>query len=197
MSFFRRKNKKNKVKSFEGDSHKSLVKKIPNYKGYNDVDDRLDTDKAIRNFLYQQLLEVIDLWTASSSMLMQQQITEGWRNSNLLTSILDKIKKLLIADNIDIYRHSTFFETTDVSEWIDVSIIYTLESEMVFLLDTIKNEIVVINEKLSTPSRLPSKKELTKEVLNLIEKLVSDVNEIYVMISDRAELLASFEIVLF
>ncbi len=197
VSFFRRGKKKDKVKSYESDTHKSLVKKIPGYRSYEDVNERLETDKAIRNYLYQQLLEVMDLWTNASSLLLQQQVTEAWRTGNVIKNTLEKISKLLTADNFDIYRHSTFFETTEVSEWIDVPVLYTLESEMVLILDSMKEEIMEIIDLLNTPNRLPSKKETTKKALEEIEKLLTNCNELYVMISDRAELLASFEIVLF
>ena len=197
VSFFRRGKKKDKVKSYESDTHKSLVKKIPGYRSYEDVNERLETDKAIRNYLYQQLLEVMDLWTNASSLLLQQQVTEAWRTGNMIKNTLEKISKLLTADNFDIYRHSTFFETTEVSEWIDVPVLYTLESEMVLILDSMKEEIMEIIDFLNTPNRLPSKKEATKKALEEIERLLTNCNELYVMISDRAELLASFEIVLF
>ena len=183
---------------FEKNLHKPLVKLIPEYRAYGKVEDRLDTDKSIRNFLYSKMLELADHFTNTTTLLLQRQILELWRYSNDIKSWIGKINKFLTAKNNDIYRHTTFFITPDVSEWIDIPVIYKLETDIILLTDSLNSNIEKLNLDLDG---VISGEEAPDSVMSKLSKSIAsiyqDVKKLHKLISDRAELISSFEIVAF
>lgn len=193
VSIFRRR-KKSDVKSFESENHQALMSLIKGYKSYSNVKVRQETDKALRNHLYEKVISLQHKFTETNTFLMEKQYVRTWKAVNDIKTSFDDIKKILLAKNTDVYRHSTFFETPDVSEWIDVPVIYIIETEMILtiedtdrLLDQIKN-LISGNTNIEVADVIPSVEKLILE----IAKAVSDL---YGMIWERAELIASFEIV--
>jgi hypothetical protein len=98
--------------------------------------------------------------------------------------MLNELRNLLTSD---VYRHSTFFETPDVSDNLDLSVIYLLESETILSIQSTKDEMVSVLNKLEALELF----EIEKDIFQIKQH----IEEIKIIISDRAELIASFEIV--
>lgn len=175
-----------KEKNLDTDNEtlKSLRKTVEGYVGYNDVRNRKQTDEAIRKFFYERVLELINEYSKVQNQLMQSQMLSTWHASNEILSMLNELRTLLTTD---VYRHSTFFETPDVSDSLELTVIYVLESETILEIRDIKDDTTKIYNKLIDIDLLDIEKEVFR-VKNQIE-------EVKATISDRAELIASFELV--
>lgn len=190
MFFNKRKSKKTDYELLgDSETHKSLINTISGYKSYEDVKKRYETDQAIRKFLYNKVINLTDTFSKINTYLMQNQMLATWKAANDIKNKLDELQVKLLAPNADIYRHSTFFDTPDVSEWLDIPVIYVIESEMIVLTADLKKEMEMTLSELSNRN--------LDEIANLVGKIRADVSELYTMIMDRAELFASFEIVKF
>jgi hypothetical protein len=179
---FRKKQKK--FTGGESETLKSLRNTIKDYAGYDDVRDRATTDKALRNYLYDLMLDLINSYSTVQNQLMQGQLLSTWSASNQILTKLNDLRTLLTSD---VYRHSTFFETPDVSENIEISVLYLLESETILEIRSTKEDITKVSEKLTALDLFDIEKD--------IFSIKSNIEEISTTISDRAELIASFEIV--
>ncbi|MHA2090470.1 MAG: hypothetical protein ACW98K_06385 [Candidatus Kariarchaeaceae archaeon] len=174
-----------KLPSFtDNETLKALRKTIDSYIGYDDVNDRAQSDKSLRNLLYGYVLDLIDTYSLVQNQLMQGQLLSTWSASNAILAMLNDLRNLLTSD---VYRHSTFFETPDVSDNLDLSVIYLLESETILSIQSTKDEMVSVLNKLEALELF----EIEKDIFQIKQH----IEEIKIIISDRAELIASFEIV--
>ncbi|MHA2027883.1 MAG: hypothetical protein ACW99A_12165 [Candidatus Kariarchaeaceae archaeon] len=178
------KRKQKKFTGGESETLKSLRNNIKEYTGYDDVKNRTTTDKALRNYLYDLMLDLINSYSTVKNQLMQGQLLSTWSASNQILTMLNDLRTLLTSD---VYRHSTFFETPDVSENIEISVLYLLESETILEIRSIKEDIAKVSEKLTALDLFDIEKD--------IFSIKSNLEEVRTIISDRAELIASFEIV--
>ncbi len=181
--FKRFKSKKESVK-IEDDTLRSLRKTIDEYLGYDNVRERGQTDKALRNYLYNLILEMINTYSTIQTQLMQSQLLSTWTASNAIIAMLNELRSLLITD---VYRHSTFFETPIVSENLEISVLYLLESETILTITDIKEKMESVIQKLEALELF----EIERDIF----QIKSNLEEVSLTISDRAELIASFEIV--
>ena len=178
------KRKQKKFTGGESETLKSLKNTIKDYEGYDNVKDRSRSDRALRNYLYDMILELINSYSIVQNQLMQGQLLSTWSASNQILTMLNDLRTLLTSD---VYRHSTFFETPDISENIEISVLYLLESETILEFRSTKEDIHNASEKLTALDLLNIERD--------IYKIKSNIEEINTTISDRAELIASFEIV--
>lgn len=178
------KRKQKKFTGGESETLKSLKNTIKDYEGYDNVKDRSQSDRALRNYLYDMILELINSYSIVQNQLMQGQLLSTWSASNQILTMLNDLRTLLTSD---VYRHSTFFETPDISENIEISVLYLLESETILEFRSTKEDIQNASEKLEALDLLNIERD--------IYKIKSNIEEINTTISDRAELIASFEIV--
>ena len=130
------------------------------------------------------ILELINSYSVVKNQLMQGQLLSTWPASNQILTMLSDLRTLLTSD---VYRHSTFFETPNISDNIEISVLYLLESETILEIRSIKENVAEISKKLEDLDLL--------NIENEIFKIKSDVEAVNTTISDRAELIASFEIV--
>ena len=82
---------------------------------------------------------------------------------------------------------STFFETPDVSEHLEISVLYLLESETILEMRSVKEKMDATTEKLQNLDLM----DIEHDILNI----KATIESVHLTISDRAELIASFEIV--
>ncbi|MDH5401033.1 MAG: hypothetical protein OEY49_00970 [Candidatus Heimdallarchaeota archaeon] len=161
-----------------------LRRAIPNYIGYDGLKERKSSDNAYRSFLYDKVIKLVDGYSAVQTHLMRNQLLSTWSISNEILNMLTQMRNIL---STDVYRHSTFFDTANVSDILDLSVIYVLESETIVTSSEVVDKVQIINDKLSN-----------LELQNIEQDILatkSDIKEIYTIISDRAELIASFELV--
>ena len=178
------KRKQKKFTGGESETLKSLRNTIKDYTGYDDVKDRSPSDRALRNYLYDLILDLINSYSNVQNQLMQGQLLSTWSSSNQILTMLNTLRTLLTSD---VYRHSTFFETPDISENIEISVLYLLESETILEMRSTKKDIQTVSEKLIALDLF----DIEKDIL----KIKSNIEEVNQTIADRAELIASFEIV--
>ncbi|MCE7733439.1 MAG: hypothetical protein GPJ54_01085 [Candidatus Heimdallarchaeota archaeon] len=178
------KRKQKKFTGSESETLKSLKNTIKEYAGYDNVKDRSQSDRALRNYLYDMILDLINAYSNVQNQLMQGQLLSTWSASNQILTMLNDLRTLLTSD---VYRHSTFFETPDISENIEISVLYLLESETILEFRSTKDDIQKVSEKLEALDLLDIERD--------IYRIKSNIEEINTTISDRAELIASFEIV--
>jgi len=162
----------------------SLRTTIDNYIGYENVKNRKQTDQGIRKYWYDLVLQILDNYSKVQNELMKGQLLSTWPASNAIINNLKELRTLLSSD---VYRHSTFFETPDVSDSLDIEVIYVLESETILEMRDILGEIEKVKKKLDEMELLDIEKDVFR-----IKDMVDEVNT---TISDRAELIASFELV--
>lgn len=178
------KRKQKKFTGGESETLKSLRNTIKDYMGYDNVKDRSKSDRALRNYLYDMILDLINSYSIVQNQLMQGQLLSTWPASNQILTMLNELRTLLTSD---VYRHSTFFETPDISENIEISVLYLLESETILEFRSTKEDIQNASRKLESLDLSNIERD--------IYKIKSNIEEISTTISDRAELIASFEIV--
>jgi ribosomal protein S8 len=163
---------------------KELRELIDDYIDYEDQSDRLKSDKAVRFFLINQVLGLMTDFSKIQNSLMKGQMLSTWSLSNSIGEILKKLRAVLSTKN---YSSSTFFESSDVSVLLEVTVLYTLEHECILQLNKLKKEMQDINTRLESLDMFDMETDIVK-IRNAIRAVHKDL-------SDRAELIASFEIV--
>lgn len=163
-----------------------MIQKVKGYQSYETPEERKKTDQAFREFMYLQLLDMIDLFSRIKNYLLQLQILSTWHASEQISRQLKEMKWLLTAPKDDVYRHSTFFDSPIIEEWIDINVLYIIESEMILVAEETKNHMKEVLSRFEKEETALIEKEIM-----LIQK---NVNELATSLKERAELLASFEI---
>lgn len=184
--FKKRNSSKAKYSETTDETLKSLRKAINGYVDYETLSARRQTDQVFRRYLVDLTLELRSIYSSIQNQLMQGQILSAWSASNQILKFLDETKKILVED---VYRHSTFFDTPDVSANLEISVLYILESETILELNSIKENMNRVIQRLQNLDLLDIEKD--------IYKIKTDISEVYQTISDRAELIASYEIIAF
>ena len=180
---FKRK-KKSRTDIQTSDTLRSIQDTIKGYSQYEGKKERTETDKLLRTYLYNNLTELYDLYSNVHQQLMQAQILSAWQASNQIMSSIQELRTFLTQD---VYRHSTFFDANDISTIIEISVVYILESEIILSINSLKKLSATIFDKLINVEML----DIEKNIL----QFQKDMNEVSVAIKDRAELIASFELV--
>ena len=168
----------------ESETLKSLRNTMKGYIGYNEVRERGPTDKALRNYLYSLVLNMIDKYSQVQNQLMQGQLLSTWSSSNQILTMLTDLRNFLSSD---VYRHSTFFETPNIFDNIEVSILYLLESETILEM----RSLIDLMEKTAERLKNLDLTDIEQNILAIRDSVI----EVKTTITDRAELIASFEIV--
>lgn len=185
MGLFRKKNK-SKKKQYSSEIHKSLNQKVKGYESYDSPEERKKTDLAFREYLYEQVIEMVKYFAQIKDYLIRLQILSTWSAAESITKNLNRMKYLLTAKNDEVYRHSTFFDSPKISEWIEISVLYIIESEMILIADEILRQMKDMLEGFQ--------KEEAMQIELKIMEIEKGVRELTSSLNERAELIASFEI---
>ena len=176
--------KKSPMKKAASQSLNELRSFIDEYVDYEDQSDRTKTDKAVRHHLINQVLGLITEFSKIQNSLMKGQMLSTWSISNSIGETLKKLRGVL---SVDVYRHSTFFESNDVSVLLELSVLYTLEHECILQLNKLKKDMQETNQRLENLDMF----DMEGDIVGMRKA----IRAVYKDLSDRAELIASFEIV--
>ena len=181
MGLFRRKKQEEFAESSE--IIKTIRRKVPEYKGYQEVQHRLESDRQFRSYIVRKLKDISNDFAEIVGKLIEVRMLNAWGTCDQILKELKEIEKRVRAPD---YRHTTFFENPKL-EGLDVSVIYILEQEAFQILDDIK----VIAEEI-----LGYLREASYEPIDsLISKASKLANQLIKLLNDRIELIASFEII--
>ncbi len=168
----------------QNSTHKSLIKTIDGYEGYEGKNERKNTDEALRVYLHSIITDLYDEFSKVANQLMQAQILSAWQAANIIMKEIQSLRSFLSEDK---YRHSTFFDANDVSSIIEISVIYIIESEIILTINASKDIAIQIYDDIININM----ENVEKNVM----KLKRNIDGFSRSIRDRAELIASFEIV--
>ncbi len=185
MSFFKRKKKEIQPSSI---AHNSLIKIIPNYRGYEILNNRKITDEAIRGYFASLILDLKNKFTKINTILLTRKMLNVWNLSSVVLKKLEEINVLMTASMDDVYGHSTFFDSEKIEDWIEVSVFYVLETESLSFINQIQQQIDEVLEYLQHDKIFSIEKSLLD--------LKKNIDEVYYLLHDRAELISSFEIMI-
>ena len=181
MKIFKRK----KQQTFAEGSEviKEIRKYISEYKGYDDVNYRLESDKMFRSGLVKKLRKISNNFAEIVGKLIEMRLLNAWGLcEKALKELKDVESKLTNPD----YRHTTFFDNPNL-EGLDITVIYVLETEAFTLLD----DMEVLTEEIMGKLREASFDEIDQ----LVSRLVQLASSLVKLLTDRIELIASFEII--
>ncbi len=181
MGLFKRKKQEEFMETSE--VIKDIKRKIPEYKGYRDLEDRLETDKQFRSYIVKQLKDISNDFAEIVGKLIEVRMLNAWGTCDKILKEIKEIEKKVRAPD---YRHTTFFENPRL-EGLDISVIYILESEAFKILDDIK----VIGEEILGYLREANYENIDQ----LISQVFQLTNNLIKLLNDRIELIASFEII--
>ncbi len=162
---------------------KDLRKIIPNYQGYENVEDRLETDKLFRSHIVAKLRNISNIFAEIVGKLIEMRMLNAW---GVCDRALRELKEIEAKVREPDYKHTTFFDNPTL-EGLDVSVLYLLESEAFALLEDMK----VLTE--DTLGRL--REANFENIDQLVARLVQLANSLVQLLGDRIELIASFEII--
>ena len=182
MRFFGK--KKNEELMDKSESLAPLVKILPGYKGYKNVKDREDSDVMFRERVVKDISKVINDFSRIMNFMIMKKLTDSWKISNQTNR---KLQGILESAQLPDYRHSTFFTSKSLEGYIDVSVLYVIEYE---IIDTIKS-IGMLLSSIEESMELDDMKEVEQGVKKLYEVTVGMEK----MFFDRIELIASYEII--
>ncbi len=160
---------------------KKLRKAIPEYKEYERLDNRDPTDRCYRVHLLTEMQEVTDIMKECHQLLIQAQVLATWSTVEQILGTLGTMTRMVESPD---YRFSTFFETT-VLEGIEVDIIYELENTTLEQLTTVKSKAIEARGRLKV-----------LDIDGIGDDIISigrDIGSAHHLISDRTELITSFE----
>ncbi|MEI6613336.1 MAG: hypothetical protein WCL37_00420 [Chrysiogenales bacterium] len=130
-----------------------VLHKIPGFKGYCEREFRRDADRLQREFIVQQLQEVMKSLNFIIQAVSRQKNLELLTEYDLFTKSLQKtINEIRYADQ----GYSGFFDLIKIKE-VELDSVYKLDSEMVDLACRFNNEFKkIITQSLELPGLEPS-----------------------------------------
>ena len=132
----------------------------------------------------KDLSEVLNDFSKVMNFMIMRKLTDSWKISNQTKR---KLEMILKSAQLPDYRHSTFFTSKSLEGYIDVSVLYVIEYE---IIDSIKSIGTMLNE-ISENIELGELEQVEQSKKKLYDLTV----EMEKMFFDRIELIASFEII--
>ncbi len=144
---------------------------IPGFRGYKEKEIRRESDRLIRNQVYQKLSEATAKAKDAYRALVNQGVTEAWDDTDHLMARLDRITERI---NHSEYGYAGFFDIAKVKEpELDRMIDYDLQ--LLQMSDTVAQVINSLKESIDG-DRPAEARAKVKEAMKAVDALEAAYN---------------------
>ena len=117
---------------------------IPGFHGYKEKEMRRESDKLIRNQIYQKLSDAESTAKDTYRSLVNQGVNDSWDDTDHLLSRLDRVMERI---NHSEYGYSGFFDSTKVRE-PDLDRMMDYDMQLIQMADTVSTAIQGIKDSI-------------------------------------------------
>jgi hypothetical protein len=117
---------------------------IPGFHGYKEKEMRRESDKLIRNQIYQKLSDAESQAKDTYRSMVNQSLNDSWDDTDHLLSRLDRIMERI---NHSEYGYSGFFDSTKVRE-PDLDRMMNYDMQLIQMADSIAASIQAIKDSI-------------------------------------------------
>ena len=164
-------------KSFyeRGKSQTGLLEKIelflPGFRGYKEKELRRESDKLLRNQIYQKLSDATAKAKDVYRALVNQGVSESWDDADHLMARLDRITERI---NHSEYGYAGFFDIAKVKE-PDLDRMMDYDVKLLEMSDTISNAISSLKDSVDSERPAEARAKI-REAMKTVDALEAAYN---------------------
>ncbi len=144
---------------------------IPGFRGYKEKELRRESDRLIRNQLYQKLSDAEARAKDAYRALVNQGVSEAWDDTDRLMARLDRITERI---NHSEYGYAGFFDIAKVKEpELDSMIDY--DFQLLQMSDSISQAINALKDSVDN-NHLPEARQKVKDAMKAVDALETAYN---------------------
>jgi hypothetical protein len=117
---------------------------IPGFHGYKEKEMRRESDKLIRNQIYQKLSDAESQAKDTYRSMVNQGLNDSWDDTDHLLSRLDRVMERI---NHSEYGYSGFFDSTKVKE-PDLDRMMNYDMQLIQMADTVSGSIQAVKDSI-------------------------------------------------
>jgi hypothetical protein len=117
---------------------------IPGFHGYKEKEMRRESDKLIRNQIYQKLSDAESQAKDTYRSMVNQGLNDSWDDTDHLLSRLDRVMERI---NHSEYGYSGFFDSTKVRE-PDLDRMMNYDMQLIQMADTVSGSVQAIKDSI-------------------------------------------------
>jgi len=139
---------------------------IPGFHGYKEKELRRESDKLIRNQIYQKLSDAESQAKDTYRSLVNQGANDSWDDTDHLLSRLDRVMERI---NHSEYGYAGFFDVTKVKE-PDLDRMMTYDMQLLQMADSVTNTIQALKDSVDN-NRLPEARGKVGDAMKAVDAL--------------------------
>jgi len=144
---------------------------IPGFHGYKEKELRRESDKLIRNQIYQKLSDAESQAKDTYRSLVNQGANDSWDDTDHLLSRLDRVMERI---NHSEYGYAGFFDVTKVKE-PDLDRMMTYDMQLLQMADSVTNTIQALKDSVDN-NRLPEARGKVGDAMKAVDALENAYN---------------------
>ena len=144
---------------------------IPGFHGYKEKELRRESDKLIRNQIYQKLSDAESQAKDTYRSLVNQGANDSWDDTDHLLARLDRVMERI---NHSEYGYAGFFDVTKVKE-PDLDRMMTYDMQLIQMADNISTAIQALKDTVDN-NRLPEAKGKVGDAMKAVDDLENAYN---------------------
>ncbi len=158
-----------------GKSQTSLQEKIelvlPGFRGYKEKELRRESDKLLRNQIYQKLYDAESQAKDTYRALVNQGVNDSWDDTDHLLARLDKVTERI---NHSEYGYAGFFDITKVKE-PDLDRMMNYDMQLLQMSDSVVTAIQALKDSVDN-GRVQDAKGKVSDALKAVDVLENAYN---------------------
>ena len=144
---------------------------IPGFHGYKEKELRRESDKLIRNQIYQKLSDAESQAKDTYRSLVNQGANDSWDDTDHLLARLDRVMERI---NHSEYGYAGFFDVTKVKE-PDLDRMMSYDMQLIQMADNVTTSIQALKDSVDN-NRLPEAKGKVGDAMKAVDALENAYN---------------------
>ncbi len=144
---------------------------IPGFHGYKEKELRRESDKLIRNQIYQKLSDAESQAKDTYRSLVNQGANDSWDDTDHLLARLDRVMERI---NHSEYGYAGFFDVTKVKE-PDLDRMMSYDMQLIKMADNVTTSIQALKDSVDN-NRLPEAKGKVGDAMKAVDALENAYN---------------------
>ena len=144
---------------------------IPGFHGYKEKELRRESDKLIRNQIYQKLSDAESQAKDTYRSLVNQGANDTWDDTDHLLARLDRVMERI---NHSEYGYAGFFDATKVKE-PDLDRMMSYDMQLIQMADNVTTAIQALKDSVDN-NRLPEAKGKVGDAMKTVDALENAYN---------------------
>ena len=144
---------------------------IPGFHGYKEKEMRRESDKLIRNQIYQKLYDAESQAKDTYRSLVNQGANDSWDDTDHLLARLDRVMERI---NHSEYGYAGFFDSTKVRE-PDLDRMMNYDMQLIQMADTVSNSIEALKDSVDN-GRVQEAKGKVGDAMKAVDALENAYN---------------------